>query len=130
MKPVPILSLADYQILRELSKNSINVSNAKELTQLSGELDRAIIVKEGLPENNVVQINSFLEIEDVKAQKRMKIQIVLPSLANIKEAKVSVLAPLSIALIGFKENDEVEWDLPAGIKTLRIIAVTNSVTSN
>lgn len=130
MKPVPILSLADYQILRELSKNSINVSNAKELTQLSGELDRAIIVKEGLPENNVVQINSFLEIEDVKAQKRMKIQIVLPSLANIKEAKVSVLAPLSIALIGFKENDEVEWDLPAGIKTLRIIAVTNSVANN
>ncbi|AWG25732.1 GreA/GreB family elongation factor [Flavobacterium kingsejongi] len=130
MKPVPILSLADYQILRELSKNSINVSNAKELTQLSGELDRAIIVKEGLPENNVVQINSFLEIEDVKAQKRMKIQIVLPSLANIKEAKVSVLAPLSIALIGFKENDEVEWDLPAGMKTLRIIAVTNSVANN
>lgn len=130
MKPVPILSLADYQILRELSKNSINVSNAKELTQLSGELDRAIIVKEGLPENNVVQINSFLEIEDVKAQKRMKIQIVLPSLANIKEAKVSVLAPLSIALIGFKENDEVEWDLPAGMKTLRIIAVTNSIANN
>ena len=130
MKPVPILSLADYQILRELSKNSINVSNAKELTQLSGELDRAIIVKEGLPENNVVQINSFLEIEDVKAQKKMKIQIVLPSLANIKEAKVSVLAPLSIALIGFKENDEVEWDLPAGMKTLRIIAVTNSAANN
>lgn len=56
----------------------------------------------------------------------MKIQIVMPSQSNIKEGKVSVLAPLSIAIIGFKENDLVDWLLPSGNKALKIITVTNN----
>lgn len=56
----------------------------------------------------------------------MNIQIVMPSQSNINEGKVSILAPLCVAVIGFKENDEVEWQLPSGIKTLKVIAVTNS----
>jgi len=47
----------------------------------------------------------------------------LPSMANIKEQKVSVLATLSIAVIGFKENDEIEWDLPGGKKMLKIKSI-------
>jgi regulator of nucleoside diphosphate kinase len=60
----------------------------------------------------------------------MKIQIVLPSLANVTERKISILAPLSVAIIGFKENDQVDWELPAGIKTLKIIAVENTPSHN
>ena len=56
----------------------------------------------------------------------MKIQIVLPSSADVKQSKISILAPLSVAIIGFKENDQVDWELPAGIKTLKIVAVSNS----
>ena len=50
----------------------------------------------------------------------------MPSQSNIKEGKVSILAPICVAIIGFKENDEVEWQLPSGIKTLKIIAVANT----
>lgn len=125
MKPIPVLSLTDYQLLRELTKNSGDNKSAKEIMQLSNELDRAIVNKDDIVADNIVRINSFVEIEDTKAKQRMKIQIVLPQLSNIKEGKVSVIAPLSIALIGFKENDEVDWEMPAGIKSLRIISVTN-----
>ncbi|MBN9286150.1 MULTISPECIES: GreA/GreB family elongation factor [Flavobacterium] len=127
MKPIPVLSLTDYQLLRELTKNSGDNKSAKEIMQLSNELDRAIVNKDDIVADNIVRINSFVEIEDTKAKQRMKIQIVLPQLSNIKEGKVSVIAPLSIALIGFKENDEVDWEMPAGIKSLRIISVTNPV---
>ena len=58
----------------------------------------------------------------------MKIQIVMPSQSNIKEGKV-ILAPICVAIIGFKENDEVEWQLPSGIKTLKIIAVANTASN-
>ena len=125
MKPIPVLSLTDYQLLRELTKNSGDNKSAKEIMQLSNEVDRAIVNKDDIVADNIVRINSFVEIEDTKAKQRMKIQIVLPQLSNIKEGKVSVIAPLSIALIGFKENDEVDWEMPAGIKSLRIISVTN-----
>ncbi|UUC44338.1 GreA/GreB family elongation factor [Flavobacterium cerinum] len=127
MKPIPVLSLTDYQVLRELTKSSQTSTSKKEIMQLSQELDRAIVNKDGILDDNIVRINSFVEIEDTKAKQRMKIQIVLPALSNIKEGKVSVIAPLSIALIGFKENDEVDWEMPAGVKSLRIISVSNPV---
>ncbi len=129
MKPIPVLTLTDYQLLRELTKSSQNSTSKKEIMQLSQELDRAIVNKNDELEDTIVRINSFVEIEDTKAKQRMKIQIVLPQLSNIKEGKVSVIAPLSIALIGFKENDEIDWEMPAGVKSLRIISVSHPVES-
>ena len=126
MKPIPTFCKTDYQLLRELILKSKNETNAKESGQLSQELDRAIISKESVLDNSIIRINSHVTIEDVKANKQMKIQIVLPSLANVTERKISILAPLSVAIIGFKENDQVDWELPAGIKTLKIIAVENT----
>lgn len=130
MKPTPIFCKTDYQLLRALILKSKNETNAKEIGQLSQELDRAIISKESTLENSIIRINSHVIIEDVKASKQMKIQIVLPSAANVKEGKISILAPLSVAIIGFKENDQVDWELPAGIKTLKIIAVENTSSGN
>ena len=126
MKPIPTFRKTDYQLLRELILKSKNETNAKEIGQLSQELDRAIISKESVLDNSIIRINSHVTIEDVKANKQMKIQIVLPSLANVTERKISILAPLSVAIIGFKENDQVDWELPAGIKTLKIIEVENT----
>lgn len=126
MKPIPTFCKTDYQLLRELILKSKNETNAREIGQLSQELDRAIISKESVLDNSIIRINSHVTIEDVKANKQMKIQIVLPSLANVTERKISILAPLSVAIIGFKENDQVDWELPAGIKTLKIIKVENT----
>lgn len=125
MKPTPTFCTTDYQLLKELILKSKNATNSKEVGQLAQELDRAIISKGDTLDESIVRINSHVTIEDVKAKKQMKIQIVLPSNADVKEGRISILAPLSVAIIGFKENDEVDWELPAGIKTLRIIAVSN-----
>ena len=130
MKPTPTFCKTDYQFLRELILKSKNSTNAKEANQLSQELDRAIISKESDLDHSTIRINSIVTIEDVKANKQMKIQIVLPSFSDLKQNKVSILAPLSVAIIGFKENDEVDWELPAGIKTLKIIAVDNTAVGN
>lgn len=126
MKPTPILTITDYNILRELTKKAKDSSNIREIALLTQELDRAIINKEDVLEDTIIRINSHVVIEDVKTQKQMSIQIVMPSQSNLKEGKISILAPLCVAVIGFKENDEVEWQLPSGIKTLKVIAVNNS----
>jgi regulator of nucleoside diphosphate kinase len=125
MKPTPTLTITDYNLLRELAKNAKDSTNIREIALLNQELDRAIINKDGILDETVVRINSHVLVEDVNTQKQMKIQIVLPSQANLKENKISILAPLCVAIIGFKENDVVEWQLPAGIKTLKIITVTH-----
>ncbi|PRZ23914.1 GreA/GreB family elongation factor [Flavobacterium granuli] len=125
MKPTPVLTITDYNILRELTKNAKDSTNIREIALLTQELDRAIINKEGVVDESIVRMNSQVTIEDVNSKQQMKVQIVMPSQSNLKEGKVSILAPLCVAIIGFKENDEVEWQLPSGIKTLKIIAVTN-----
>jgi regulator of nucleoside diphosphate kinase len=125
MKPTPTLTITDYNLLRELAKNAKDSTNIREIALLNQELDRAIINKDGILDETVVRINSHVVVEDLKAGKQMKIQIVLPSQANLKENKISILAPLCVAIIGFKENDVVEWQLPAGVKTLKIITVTH-----
>ncbi|MFB9108419.1 GreA/GreB family elongation factor [Flavobacterium gyeonganense] len=130
MKPTPIFCKKEYQFLRELILKSKNDSNAKEAGLLSQELDRAIISEESILDNSIIRINSHVTIEDVKSNKQMKIQIVLPSLANVQERKISILAPLSVAIIGFKQNDKVDWELPSGIKTLKIIEVNNTIVSH
>jgi regulator of nucleoside diphosphate kinase len=126
MKPIPVLTITDYNILRKLVKNAKDSTNIREIALLTQELDRAIIKKEGVLDESIIRMNSHVTVEDIKTKQQMNIQIVMPSQSNIKEGKVSILAPLSVAIIGFKENDEVEWQLPAGIKNLKIITVTNT----
>ncbi len=60
----------------------------------------------------------------------MKVQIVLPEKSNIKDGKISILAPLGTALIGFSENDSVVWNMPAGEIQLRILSVSNEQTED
>jgi len=125
MKPTPVLTMTDYTILRKLVKNAKDATNIREIALLTQELDRAIVSEEDVLDQTIIRINSHAVIEDINSRQQMKIQIVMPSQSNLKEGKVSVLAPLSVAIIGFKENDQVDWLLPSGNKALRIITVTN-----
>ena len=125
MKPIPTFTSSDHKLLKKITKSNLSATSAKEINLLTQELDRGNIVEDNAIENDIIRINSEVIIEDMSTQKQMKFQIVLPSQANIKESKYSVLVPLSVAIIGFKVDDQVDWELPAGNKTLKVIAVNN-----
>lgn len=125
MKPIPTFTSSDHKLLKKITKTNLSATSAREIKLLMEELDRGNIIEDNAIENDIIQINSEVIIEDMSTQKQMKFQIVLPSQANIKESKYSVLVPLSVAIIGFKVNDQVDWELPAGNKTLKVIAVNN-----
>ena len=42
-----------------------------------------------------------------------------------EEKKVSVLAPIGTALIGFKKDQTVSWNVPSGKKDFKIMNVIN-----
>ena len=125
MKPIPTFTSSDHKLLKKITKTNLSATSAREIKLLMEELDRGNIIEDNAIENDIIRINSEVIIEDMSTQKQMKFQIVLPSQANIKESKYSVLVPLSVAIIGFKTNDQVDWKLPAGNKTLKVIAVNN-----
>lgn len=121
----PILSEKDFQIIHDLIKNQSAIQQTKEIRYLAEELKKARIVKNNKIGSDIVQLNSVVQVEDQESHKIMDFKIVLPSEANLKEKKVSVLAPIGIALLGFKKDQILEWQMPAGKKTMKIIDVVN-----
>ena len=65
-------------------------------------------------------MNSSVRVSDLGTSKSEVITIVFPSDANYDEGKVSILAPLGTALLGYRVGDVVYWHVPRGIRQLRI----------
>lgn len=123
-----ILTKTDHAILNEYVKNlhGMQVNEKENFRKLSIELGKAQLVEEEDFPQDVVRIDSNVVINDVDTKRDMKITIVLPPLADIKQKKISVLAPIGTALIGFRKGQEVSWEVPAGRKTFKITDVDNS----
>lgn len=121
----PIILLSEYQILRDLIKRNTDANLTKDVQQLSNELDKAIVIQKEELNKKIIRINSEVEFLEEKSKRKMKIHIVLPENADFKNKKISILAPLATALIGFSENDSVNWNMPAGETKLSIISVSN-----
>lgn len=126
-----VLLKRDFEILNDYVNNlhGMQVNEKENFKRLSEELKKAKIVSEKNFPEDVIRINSQVVIKDVETDKEMKITVVMPSHANIKEKKISILAPIGTALIGFRQGREVSWDVPAGRKTFIIMEVDNSIAS-
>jgi len=122
----PILSEKDFQIIHDLIKNQSAIQQTKEIRYLAEELKKAKVVKDNKIGADIVQLNSTVQVEDQSTNKTMDFKIVLPSQADLNEKKISILAPIGIALIGFKKDQLVEWQMPAGKRTLKIVKVENA----
>jgi len=97
--------------------NTIGVQEAENLTK---ELNSAKVVEPGEIPDNVVTMNSIVKINFLNTNKTLRIQIVYPDQANMKENKISIFSPVATALIGYKKDYEVEWIVPSGLTKLRI----------
>ena len=122
-----ILTKTDYEILNSYVKNlhGMRVNEKDNFNKLSGELKKAEIVEDGSLPADIVRLGSTVVVEDLMTNREMTVTIVLPGEADIKQKKVSVLAPIGTALIGFKKNQVVNWNVPSGKKDFKIVDVTN-----
>ncbi|HKS74401.1 MAG TPA: GreA/GreB family elongation factor [Terriglobales bacterium] len=46
--------------------------------------------------------------------------LVFPRDANFDEGKISVLAPIGTAILGYRAGDVIEWKVPGGLRKLRV----------
>ena len=104
-------------------KTTFDRQNAEELF---AELKKAKLVsKEEFP-TDVVRLNSIVRIKPEDKDHVMELMIVLPDKADIKERKISIMSPIGTALIGFREGENVKWQVPSGRKTFTILEVNNA----
>jgi regulator of nucleoside diphosphate kinase len=122
-----ILLKNDFEVLNGFVKNlqGMQVNEKENFSKLYEELKKAQIVDaENFP-GDIVRLNSTVVIKDLKTKRDMTITIVLPEKADIKQKKVSVLAPIGTALIGFRKGQTVSWQVPSGKKDFMIMEVRN-----
>lgn len=96
------------------------------LRELRDELERAIIVAPEEIPAGVIAMYSVIAVHDLTAGSRREITLVYPHEAEPAAGRISVLAPLGTALLGYREGDEVEWLMPGGIRRLRIESVRSA----
>jgi len=116
-----VLTESDYQLLRPYMSR---LSENDEMS-LAHELKRAIIVQKDAFPIHGIGINSKVVVEDMDTRQISELMIVMPEYADIKLRKVSVLAPLATALIGFRKGEEVTWMMPGGLRHFYIKDVIN-----
>jgi regulator of nucleoside diphosphate kinase len=46
--------------------------------------------------------------------------LVFPTEADANEGKISVLAPIGTAILGYKSGDMIEWSVPAGLRRIKV----------
>ena len=115
------LSKSDFKLLKEhLEKSDMSAYNKEKL---QAELKAATIYTEEELPSDVVCLRSEARIANVKTGKEFTFKLVMPEEANIKVQKVSVFAPIGIALFGYRTGDSINWEMPDGIQEFKILEV-------
>ncbi len=122
-----VLLVDDYKLLISYlngghNKTAFDRRNAEDLRI---ELKKANLVNKDDVPHDIVRLNSKVRIKAEDNDKVMELMLVTPDKADIKQKRISVMAPIGTALIGFRQGQKVKWQVPAGKKTFTIMEVIN-----
>ncbi len=117
----------DYKILTSYLNGSSRKTafDRRNAEDLKTELKKARLVNNVDFPDDVVRLNSRVLLKAEDKDQVLELMLVTPDKADIKEKRISIMAPIGTALIGFREGQKVKWRVPAGNKTFTIIKVTN-----
>ena len=116
------ITTLDKQRLEELINvaHDFGSSGREDLISLVKELAKARVVTSEKVPPDVVTMNSKVVLRDLSSSETIHYTLVFPKDANIDEGAISVLAPVGTAILGYRVGDEIEWQVPSGLRRLKI----------
>jgi regulator of nucleoside diphosphate kinase len=120
-KPIHITQF-DLERLRKLllDAQSTNYRKSEYLERLQMEINRAEVVLSKDVPSDVVTMNSTVCIEDLDTREEEIYTLVFPENADLSQGKISILAPIGTAMLGYEVGDSFEWEVPAGKRRLKV----------
>ncbi len=117
-----IITSKDQERLEKLIQlqEEFTAASKAPLQELKAELKRAIISEPQDIPHDVITMRSQVLLKDLSSGEEMVYTLVYPDEADMMEGKISVLAPIGMAILGYRENDRVEWAIPEGIAYLKV----------
>lgn len=106
--------------LIEFTRERHNGFSRENVNKLEEELERANVVEPKDIPPDVITMRSTVRLKDLQTGEDMAYWLVFPTEANFDEGKISILAPIGTALLGYKRGDVIEWQVPSGLRRLRV----------
>jgi len=93
------------------------------LDSLERELSAARVVAPQAVPADVVTMNSQIRLLDLDTGEQIVFTLVLPDEADVDNARVSVLAPIGTAVLGYRAGDTLSWQVPDGVRRLKVVEI-------
>ena len=121
-EPSIFITTEDSKKLRHLLREAFHSDyrGSEYLEKLAGEIEKASIVQPDQIPSDVITLNSIARLVDQQTNEEMVYTLVFPEDADISKGKISVLAPIGTAMLGYKAGDTFEWDTPGGKRSIRV----------
>lgn len=120
-----IVDTKEFDYLKQVLANAPHKGDRTykaSINKLAEELKQAKICESSAIPDDVVRMNSTVTIQD-PYRNFNSYQIVRPELGNIAENRISILAPMALAVFGYAEGDEFMWQFPLGLQKIKIVKV-------
>lgn len=124
------LTEMDYLRLHSILENHDGLYD-DELDDLEFEVERARVIDFPEIPTDLVTMNSTFRYLNMTDNKVKEITLVYPQHADSARGRISVTAPLGMALLGLREGEEIDWTLPDGKeKRLKVLEILYQPESN
>lgn len=123
MKNHPIIvTESDMESLKRFveSAQGRDTKDTEHLEILQQELNRAEVVASDSVPADVVTMNSRVRVKNVDSGRESVYVLVFPNDADVAQGRLSVLAPIGTAIIGYRVGDVILWLVPAGEKRFKV----------
>ncbi len=123
-KPIRITKF-DLERLKVLlfDVKATSYGKSEHVGNLQTEIERAeIVLPQDIPDD-VITMNSAVCLEDLDTGEEEVYTLVFPENADLKQGRISVLAPIGTGMLGYEVGDTFEWEVPAGKRRLRVKSI-------
>lgn len=125
-----VLTVEDHRDLcRWLDSDMARAIPSNDLDDLRFELGRARTVPQRQIATDIVTMGSSFTVLDLDSEETDQFTLVFPGQADIANGRLSVLAPIGTAVLGYRLGDIIRWRVPAGVRKLRIVEVNGKTES-
>ena len=98
----------------------VDLRDAASVAVLERHVDQAEVLPARRIDPDVVTMDSEVLVRDLDTQQTIAFRVVFPRSADVTARRISVLAPLGMAVLGRRAGDDVTWQTPGGLRRLRV----------
>lgn len=113
----------DRKRLQLVERMATDAGDRGDLMDLAEELRNATVVDPSEIPPDVITMKSKVRLLDVDENETYEYTLVYPQEANYSEGKISIVAPIGAAMLGYRVGDLIEWEVPSGRRRLRVEAL-------